>query len=133
VSAPPGIVRSTTIDTNGGDDRVVIDDYINATTINLGDDNDFSSARDQCELPRTASRSMAAPAKNPSTSGTGNNATTAVNGGTDNQIVIGRVGSSPTVVSAMPATIPFRCHRQPAISSVTTLHGDDPASLPAIH
>ncbi|MDO9297068.1 PKD domain-containing protein [Bradyrhizobium sp.] len=135
VSAPPGIVRSTTIDTNGGDDRVVVDDYINATTINLGDDNDFLDLR--VTNAKTAADGITvnggAGQDTIDVQNTGNNATTAVNGGADNdQIVIGRVGSSATTVVSGDAgndTVRIAIANLPS-SSVTTLHGDDPASLP---
>ena len=36
LSRPPANVASTTIDTGAGSDHVIVDDYVNATTINLG-------------------------------------------------------------------------------------------------
>ena len=129
ISAPPGIVRSTTIDTHGGIDHVVVSDYVNATTINLGDDDDF------LDLRVTAAKSAVDSIVINGDGGidtidvenTGNFATTTINGNAGNdRIVIERVGSGATTVVAGGTgddTVRIAIANLPA-NAVTTLHGD---------
>lgn len=135
ISAPPTIVKSLTIDTGAGNDHVVVANYMNATTINLGAGDDTFELR--VTVAKTAADSIVINAGDGDDvidiQNTGTRGNTTINGDAGNdKITIERVGSAATTVVSGGIgndTVRIAIANLPS-NSVTTLHGDDPTSLP---
>lgn len=135
ISAPPSVLKSFTIDTGAGNDHVVVANYVNATTVNLGAGDDTFELR--VTVAKTTADSIVINAGDGNDGididNTGTRGKTTINGDAgDDRITIGRVGSAATTIVSGGTgndTVRIAIANLPA-NSVTTLHGDDPTSMP---